>query len=196
MPSLNYPAVSPYIAVPELQNFYAQAEIDQLADRDGDGKPDSDVFDVLEAAIARAAAELDSYLAKCYPLPLQPAAGFERIQDHVGWLLAEWVGVIARYRLWDDVRIRQQGEQKTEPRLRYEDLLKRLGGIDPCTKCGCELLGPSVLTNEQAGIGPIVDMPMLASNGSVWKRTDYDFRQADEEGIANKHSGRAWNRLQ
>ncbi len=196
MPSLSFPAVSPYLAPPELRNFYAQAEIDQLADRDGDNAPDTDVFDVIEAAIQRAAAELDSYLAKCYPLPLQPAEGLVAIQSHVAWLLAEWVGVIARYRLWEDVRIHQQGEQKTEPRLRYEDLLKRLGGIDPCKSCGCDLLGPSVLTNEQAGIGPDVDMPMLASNGSVWKRTDYDFRQADQDGIASRHGSRAWNPLQ
>lgn len=196
MPSLSFPSVSPYLEQRELRNFYAQAEIDQLADRDGDNAPDVDVFDVIDAAIQRGAAELDSYLAKCYPLPLRPSEGFAVIQEHVSWLLAEWVGVIARYRLWEDVRIHQQGEQKTEPRLRYEDLLKRLGGIDPCKNCGCDLLGPSVLTNEQAGIGPGVDMPMLASNGSVWQRTDYDFRRGDQDGVANKHGSRAWNALQ
>lgn len=197
MPStlpLSFPAISPYLAPEELRNFYAQAEVDQLADRDGDNAPDGGpVWDVIEAAIQRAAAELDSYLARCYPLPLRAAAGFAEVQAHVAWQLAEWVGCIARYRLWEDVRIRAQGEQKTEPRLRYEDLLKRLGMLDPNIKNGCILLGPSVLTNVQANI-PMLDMPEVASAGTVWKRTDWDF--AGSAPDARKHSGRAYNDLQ
>jgi phage gp36-like protein len=190
-----FPAQWPYLAADELRNFYGQAEIDQLADRDGDNAPDGGpVSPVLEAAIERGASELDSYLSHCYPLPLQPAAGFTALQNHVATLLAEWTGVIARYRLWDDVRIRSNGEQKTEARLRYEDLLKRLG-VDQGT-CKCTLLGPGVLTNQQAGIVTNFDMPEVISNGSVFKRTDYDFRTADIDGVANKHSGRAWNHLQ
>jgi phage gp36-like protein len=184
------------LAAPELRNFYGQAEIDQLADRDGDNVYDGsvDTYPVIEAAIERGASELDSYLSHCYPLPLQPAAGFAVLQNHVATLLAEWTGVIARYRLWDDVRIHGNGDQKTETRLRYEDLLKRLGVAEGT--CKCTLLGPSVLTNQQAGIATNFDMPELISNGSVFKRTDYDFRSADIDGTASKHSGRAWNQLQ
>ena len=191
---LTFAAASPYLAAAELRNFYGQAEIDQLADRDSDNAADpAPQWSVVDAAIERAAAELDSYLAKCYPLPLAPAAGFTAVQGHVAWLLAEWTGVIARYRLWDDVRLRASGEQKTEARLRYEDLLKKLGGLDPCAKCGCELLGPSVLTNLQAGLA-VVDMPEVASNGTVWQRTDWDF--AGSAPDARRHSGRAYNDLQ
>jgi phage gp36-like protein len=190
-----FPAVWPYLAPAELRNFYAQAEIDQLADRDGDNVPDAGpVYPVLESAIERAASELDSYLSHCYPLPLQPAAGFAALQPHIANLLAEWTGVVARYRLYDDVRIRSNGEQKTEARLRYEDLLKRLGVASG--NCKCTLLGPSVLTNQQAGVVTNFDMPEFTSNGSVFKRTDYDFRQADSDGTARSHSGRAFNELQ
>ena len=187
---LQFPAISPYLGADELRNFYGQAEVDQLADRDSDGQADKEV---VETAIERAAAELDGMLAKCYPLPLQAAAGFSAISAHVGWLLAEWTGVIARYRLWDDVRLRSSGEQKTEARLRYEDVLKKLSGLDPCKRCGCDLLGPSVLTNVQAGIAVHSNMPEVASSGTVWKRTDWDF--AGNEGV-RKHAGRAFNELQ
>lgn len=164
--ALTFPAVYPYLAPSELAKFYGEAEIVQLADRNNDNVADADV---LELAIERGAAELDSYLARCYVLPLQPAANVAAIYGHVAMQLAEWTGVIARYRLWADTRPVMDGDNRIpEPRRRYMDVLKVLGGLNPATKGGCMLLA-SLLTNQAAGIVSS-DMPMLASGGNAFRR--------------------------
>jgi phage gp36-like protein len=187
MPTLTlaFPSVYPYLAVSELGKFYSDAEIVQLADRDEDNVAEPDV---IEFAIERAAAELEQKLAVCYPLPLQPAAGFTAIQGSIGMLLAEWVGVIARYRLWDDTRPVVEGDTRIpEPRRRYLDLLKKLDGDDPCGKCACKLLAPSVLTNQAAGIAINPNMPMVESQGTVMRRSDWDFGGSGDQ-YPRRHS--------
>lgn len=56
----------PYATLADLRSRYG-AEIDQVADRDGDGLADPAVVD---GVLADVAAEIDSYLATRYTLPL------------------------------------------------------------------------------------------------------------------------------
>lgn len=169
--ALTSPLVYPYLVADELRNFYGAAEINQLADRNNDGVPDvgavGTVGNVVDYAIERAAAEVEGYLSSCYVLPLAPAAGFAAVHASVAMRIAEWVGVVARYKLWSDVRIQSDTEQKTEARLRYEDLLKLLAPKG--ATCNCNVLGASVLKLIDANIAE-ANMPLIASEGNNFSR--------------------------
>lgn len=78
-----------YVAAQELIDRYGEEELIQLTDRHGMGAID---HAVLDQAIADASAEIDSYLAGRYTLPLvEVPAALSRIACE-----------IARYHLYDD----------------------------------------------------------------------------------------------
>ena len=157
-----------YITPADLAVHYAALEIEQLADRDSDGVADAGV---VQSAIDRAAAEIDSYLAQCYPLPLVPAAGVLAIDAWVLKMLEEWNGRIARYLLWDDTRRNSDGDtHKPEPRLRYEDIVKRLTGL---AAGGCVLLGASVLKTRDTSQTPVAQMVMVGDRGRDFGRAQW-----------------------
>jgi len=56
-----------YATSDDLAARFGATELDQLADRNGDGLPDDGV---VQGALADADAEIDAYLAGRYPLPL------------------------------------------------------------------------------------------------------------------------------
>ena len=161
-----------YITPADLAVHYAALEIEQLADRDSDNVADPGV---VQSAIDRAAAEIDSYLAQCYPLPLQPAAGVLAIDAWVLTMLEEWNGRIARYLLWDDTRRNSDGDtHKPEPRRRYEDMLTRMKGM---VDGGCVLLGNSVLKNRDTAQTPVAPMVLIGDHGSDWRREEWGSRR-------------------
>lgn len=78
-----------YATQQDLYNRYGQSEIDQLADLDGDGVPDTGVVD---AALGDASDTIDAYLGARYTLPLTT------IPPVVNRLCCD----LARYRLYAD----------------------------------------------------------------------------------------------
>lgn len=101
----------PYTTPVELIGLYGEDQLSLLADRTGDFVAD---HDVIERAIRRADAEIDSHIGARYPLPL----------PGVPDILVQISGDIAVYRLATD-----GGALTDEHRQRYEDavaLLKRI----------------------------------------------------------------------
>lgn len=78
-----------YATLTDLEDAYGAAEIRQLADRDADGVADAAVID---AALGRADAVIDSYLAGRYAIPITPTLP----------LITAVAGDLARYHLYDD----------------------------------------------------------------------------------------------
>ncbi|MDI3260045.1 MAG: DUF1320 domain-containing protein [Sinobacteraceae bacterium] len=78
-----------YATQQDLYNRFGQAEIDQLADRNGDGAPDPGVID---AALADASDTIDAYIGAVYALPLAV------VPPVVNRLCCD----LARYRLYAD----------------------------------------------------------------------------------------------
>lgn len=89
---------------------YGQTEIDQLADKDNDGTPDTGA---VQGALDDASDEIDSYIGGRYPLPLTAP-----YPDRLVLVCSE----IARYRLFDD-------KPTDEVRKRYEDCIKWLKDV-------------------------------------------------------------------
>ena len=175
-----------YITPADLAVHYAALEIQQLADRDSDNVADPGV---VQSAIDRAAAEIDSYLAQCYPLPLQPAAGALAIDAWVLKMLEEWNGRIARYLLWDDTRRNSDGDtHKPEPRRRYEDMLARMKDM---VAGGCVLLGNSVLKTRDTAQTPLAPMVIVNDHGSDWRRGQWGATRANSGA-----SGESWSNAQ
>jgi phage gp36-like protein len=86
-----------YATVADLVARYGEEEIKQRTDRLGAGAIDAAV---AQQALDDAAAEIDSYLASRYTLPLPTAPA----------ILSRLNCTIARYRLWEDLasdRVRQ-----------------------------------------------------------------------------------------
>jgi len=99
----------PYATQADLEARFGIDELTQLTDRAGAGVPDATI---VARALSDAAAEIDSYLASRYALPLSP----------VPTLLVRIACDIARYRLWED-------RASDEVRRRYEDNVRLLEGI-------------------------------------------------------------------
>lgn len=98
-----------YATPADLVLRFGEPEIEQLA-----GRTALDVIDtdVVERALADAAAEIDGYVGARYRLPFDP----------VPPLLTRIACDIARYRLYDDA-------SSDEVRRRYEDAVKLLARI-------------------------------------------------------------------
>jgi len=99
----------PYATQADLEARFGVDELTQLTDRVNAGVPDAAI---VARALSDATAEIDSYLASRYALPLWP----------VPTVLARIACDIARYRLWED-------RASDEVRRRYEDALRLLEGI-------------------------------------------------------------------
>lgn len=82
-----------YAAQQDLYDRFGQSEIDQLADRDGDGQPDAGV---IAGVLADADQTVDSYLKVRYTLPLALPDG------SVPALLTRLACDLARYDLYSD----------------------------------------------------------------------------------------------
>jgi len=98
-----------YATQADLEARFGVDELTQLTDRAGAGVPDATI---VARALSDAAAEIDTYLASRYALPLSP----------VPTVLARIACDIARYRLWED-------RASDEVRRRYEDNVRLLEGI-------------------------------------------------------------------
>jgi phage gp36-like protein len=174
-----------YITVAQFATHYAANELRQVSDRNSDGVDD---VGVLQSAIDRAAAEIDSYLAQCYPLPLQSAVAGAVIDGWVWTMLEEWNGRIARHYLWDDVRRNSDGNGiKGEPRQRYEETIKRMTGL---AAGGCVLLGNSVLKTRDTQLTPVEPMVMIGDQGRHWGRGQFGLQRGNQGGECNV----SWNR--
>jgi phage gp36-like protein len=99
----------PYATQADLEARFGVDELIQLTDRAGTGVPDAAI---VARALSDAAAEIDSYLASRYALPLSPVPA----------VLARIACDIARYRLWED-------RASDEVRRRYEDARRLLESI-------------------------------------------------------------------
>ncbi|MBL1321514.1 MAG: DUF1320 domain-containing protein [Methylophaga sp.] len=95
-----------YCTQQNLIDRYGNQELLLIIDRDQDGTLDSAIIDL---AIADAAAEIDSYLATVYTLPLSSTPA----------VLTIYACDIARYRLYDD-------RTTDEVKDRYEKAIKWL----------------------------------------------------------------------
>lgn len=126
-----------YATAQDMAARFGAPELDQLADRNGDGMPDAGVVD---GALADADAEIDAYLAGRYPLPLA----------HVPPVLARIACDIARYRLWAD-------KASEEVRNRYADARRLLEQV----AAGRVLLGVSTdpATPPSAGTMQLAAVP-------------------------------------
>ncbi|GAB4481846.1 MAG: hypothetical protein OHK0044_30550 [Burkholderiaceae bacterium] len=100
-----------YATVADLTRRYGEGEIRELTDR---LDPPVGAIDtaVAERALADADAEIDTYLAARYAVPMTPAPAV------IGRIACD----IARYRLWED-------RASEEVRQRYEDARRLLEGI-------------------------------------------------------------------
>lgn len=78
-----------YASLADLNELAGQEEILQVADRDNDGEPDTDV---IAAALAHADNTINGYLAVRYAIPLTA------VPD----LVRTWAVALARYRLHRD----------------------------------------------------------------------------------------------
>lgn len=94
-----------YATAADLAARYG-ADIDQLADRDGDGLADADV---VAAVLADVGAEMDGYLAVRYQLPL--AAPVPLLLNRLACVLArERLAYQAGVELGQDAAIRREAE--------------------------------------------------------------------------------------
>jgi len=91
-----------YTTYEQLASLFGSAEMLELTDRDRDGTPDILTY---QAAIEAAGAEIDSYLATRYDVP---------IDAPVPAIIGQVASDIVRYRLYDDAA-------PEEVRQRYED---------------------------------------------------------------------------
>ncbi|EKE79717.1 gp436 family protein [Idiomarina xiamenensis] len=97
----------PYAAIGHLEIRFGVDELEQLAPTADEGESlDSDK---LEAALTEATAEMDTFIAVAYSLPLASTPAF----------LVTVCCDIARFRLWDD-------SASDEVRKRYEDAISWL----------------------------------------------------------------------
>jgi len=98
-----------YATQADLEKAYSVSEILQLADRDGSGAVD---VGVVEAALAKADAEINGYLSVKYALPLASTPQ----------LVTDLACTIARYKLWSN----RASEQVKDDYGFAVDQLKRL----------------------------------------------------------------------
>lgn len=159
-----------YITLEQLRIDYSPRELLQLSDRNSSNASD-DV--VLQRAVDRAAAIIDTELARCYALPLTPAPGYAEIPSHVLITLSEWNGRVARYLLWDDQRGNgSDPKADSEPTRRYKEVTTKLEACTPET--GCKLLiGVALNPNAAAAAGGPGDNVIFGDEGSFFGRTDY-----------------------
>ena len=101
----------PYATQEQIVERYGADAVTLLADRDGDGQPDAEV---VAQSLDDATAEIDSYLATKYDLPL----------PRVPEVLVRICVDIAVYRLAPEI-----AEQTDERRLRYEDAVRLLKSL-------------------------------------------------------------------
>lgn len=107
----------PYAALQDMQDIYGQEQVLLVADRNGDGAIDinSDSTSVVDAALAGATDEIDSYLSNRYQMPLQ----------EVPTVLRDKCVDLAMYRLAGAV----PGQQTDDRRARYKDAITWLQSV-------------------------------------------------------------------
>jgi phage gp36-like protein len=107
-----------YAIAQDLVDRFGNTELIQLTDKDPHTGAVNAVL--LQAAIDDAAAEIDTYLAKCFVMPI---AGTVQ-------LFKKWNCDIARYRLYDSVRLDvNNGGSDHEARRRYSDFLEQAKNV-------------------------------------------------------------------
>lgn len=159
-----------YIDIATFELDYSPREVLQLSDRLGAGVR---VDQVIQRAIDRGAAIINTELARCYVIPLQAGQGESEIPPHVLTTLSEWNGRIARYLLADDQRGNgADAEKDSEPTRRYKEVMTALRGNVP--ENGCLLLrGVMLNPNAAAAAGGPGDNVMFGDAGSLFGRGDY-----------------------
>lgn len=138
-----------YAAQQDLYDRFGQTEIDQLADRNGDGAPDAGVID---GVLADADETINSYLQSRYTLPLVLTDGSTPV------LLTRLACDLARYDLYSDA-------VPPVVQTRRDAATKMLAAISA---------GTASLGISQAVEPPSSDVPKIAGNSRKFTDTTLD----------------------
>jgi hypothetical protein len=151
------------------------AEIDELAGTTCDNVT---TCTAVQNAINTACARVWTSIGRCYALPLQsegdtplyPSAIVAEalppgsVAFNVYWILRNWMGVIARYQLWKDMRSISEGDQVPMAVRQYREVRDLLAKAGTCGGC-CDML---------SGVLRRVEVQPSASGFAVAFRSSHD----------------------